>query len=79
MLLSRLSSVTISALLITISETDLFDLRSGSTDEPKFYITLKGDSISGLAKRLTKIGEGNVEIVKQKTKVKKRRNETNPS
>ncbi|VDK70479.1 unnamed protein product [Litomosoides sigmodontis] len=48
-----------------------------STDEPKFYITLKGDSISGLAKRLTKIGEGNVEIVSKK-KTKRRRNETNP-
>uniref|UniRef100_A0A0R3RSR4 Zinc finger CCCH domain-containing protein 14 n=1 Tax=Elaeophora elaphi TaxID=1147741 RepID=A0A0R3RSR4_9BILA len=48
-----------------------------SIDEPKFYITLKGDSISGLAKRLTKIGEGNVEIVSKK-KAKRRRNETNP-
>ncbi|KAL3986005.1 Zinc finger C-x8-C-x5-C-x3-H type family protein [Acanthocheilonema viteae] len=48
-----------------------------SVDEPKFYITLKGDSISGLAKRLTKIGEGNVEIVSKK-KAKRRRNETNP-
>uniref|UniRef100_A0A915Q4B8 Zinc finger CCCH domain-containing protein 14 n=1 Tax=Setaria digitata TaxID=48799 RepID=A0A915Q4B8_9BILA len=49
-----------------------------SVDEPKFYITLKGDSISGLAKRLTKIGEGNVEIVSKKVKAKRRRNETNP-
>ncbi|CAG9540509.1 unnamed protein product [Cercopithifilaria johnstoni] len=48
-----------------------------SIDEPKFYITLKGDAISGLAKRLTKIGEGNVEIVSKK-KAKRRRNETNP-
>ncbi|MCP9257060.1 Zinc finger CCCH domain-containing protein 14 [Dirofilaria immitis] len=47
-------------------------------DEPKFYITLKGDSISGLAKRLTKIGEGNVEIVSKKVKAKRRRNDTNP-
>ncbi|EJW88022.1 hypothetical protein WUBG_01067 [Wuchereria bancrofti] len=48
-----------------------------SIEEPKFYITLKGDSISGLAKRLTKIGEGNVEIVSKK-KAKRRKNETNP-
>uniref|UniRef100_A0A1I7VXQ2 Zinc finger CCCH domain-containing protein 14 n=1 Tax=Loa loa TaxID=7209 RepID=A0A1I7VXQ2_LOALO len=48
-----------------------------SVEEPKFYITLKGNSISGLAKRLTKIGEGNVEFVSKK-KAKRRKNETNP-
>ncbi|VDM97643.1 unnamed protein product [Thelazia callipaeda] len=49
-----------------------------SAEEPKFYITLKGDAITGLAKQLTKIGEGSVEIVNKKVKTRKRLNETNP-
>ncbi|VDK28862.1 unnamed protein product [Gongylonema pulchrum] len=50
--------------------------KTGPTDERRLYVTLKGDSNTGLAKRMTKFSEGNAGFTKQKPE--RRRNEANP-